>query len=177
MKRIRAAGTWLYQEEIVASPPDGGYAAWSVVLGAGLISALASGLQFTFGILYVTLLEEFAQPPAATSGVVSTEFFCMLGCGVLSGRLVQRFGAQNGFSGRGANWNRLYYKLVCNFVVPLICDHWAGDRVWMLHGAKQRVFASSQVFRQVAFNSSRHCSSFVWHWHDDVGSVNSQFNL
>jgi len=102
MKRIRAAGTWLYQEEIVASPPDGGYAAWSVVLGAGLIIALASGLQFTFGILYVTLLEEFAQPPAVTSGVVSTEFFCMLGCGVLSGRLVQRFGARRMASVGGA---------------------------------------------------------------------------
>ena len=94
MKRLRAALNWLYQEEVVAAPPDSGCAAWSVVLGAGIISALASGSQFVFGIIYVALLEEFGQPPAITSGVVSFEFFSMLGCGVFAGRLVQRLGAQ-----------------------------------------------------------------------------------
>lgn len=60
------------QESAYSPPPDGGYG-WLVVLGSFLLQALTIGITYTFGVLFVDLLEAFDAGESTTSWIGSIQ--------------------------------------------------------------------------------------------------------
>ena len=55
-----------------STTPDGGWG-WVVVLSSFLLQALAMGLTYTFGVMFVVLLDEFKESEAVTAWVGSLQ--------------------------------------------------------------------------------------------------------
>lgn len=84
---------WLSDANALPPAPDGGWG-WFVVLGAFLISLICDGCAFSFGVMYVYLLEEFQQSKSETAWVASI-FYCLsLLLGPLASALTTRFGCR-----------------------------------------------------------------------------------
>ncbi len=70
---------------------DGGYG-WVVVFGSFIVHMLVLGIQYSFGVIFVELLEEFDSARDAVAWVGSMCLGFQLGMGVVSGWLIARFG-------------------------------------------------------------------------------------
>ena len=62
--------------------PDGGWG-WFVVLGAFLLQALTVGTAYTFGVIYVELLDVFGESKSTTAWVGSIQMFLLYFSGML----------------------------------------------------------------------------------------------
>lgn len=73
--------------------PDGGWG-WVVVAASFSVHVVILGLQYSFGVLYAALLSDAALggDRASTAWVGSIAVSAMLGMGVLTGVLVERYG-------------------------------------------------------------------------------------
>lgn len=65
---------------------------WRVVAGAFLVLCLAYGTQYSFGIFFAVLLDEFGWSRASLSGVFSLYAFAYCAFGFPAGRLTDRWG-------------------------------------------------------------------------------------
>ena len=71
--------------------PDGGWG-WFVVLGAFFVSLICDGCAFTFGVVFVYLIEEFQETKSQTAWIASI-FYCLsLLLGPVASALTTRFG-------------------------------------------------------------------------------------
>ena len=74
--------------------PDGGWG-WFVVLGAFFLSLICDGCAFSFGVMFVYLIEEFQQTKSETAWVASI-FYCLsLLLGPVASGLTTRFGCRS----------------------------------------------------------------------------------
>ncbi|XP_072397347.1 monocarboxylate transporter 12-like [Diabrotica undecimpunctata] len=73
--------------------PDGGYG-WIVVIATFLIYAIAEGISFVFGLLYVEFLHEFKGSKSATSWIGSLFVALPLVSGPICSALVDRYGCK-----------------------------------------------------------------------------------
>lgn len=92
---VSKARAYFTKEHVVEAPPDGGLAAWLVVLGCFTLYCITVGLQYTGGLLYRALLTDpaFAQyDRGVIAWVVSIENCNFLAGSYLAGMLVPRIG-------------------------------------------------------------------------------------
>lgn len=68
-------------------PPDGGWTAWSQVLAAHLINAMAWGYAASFGVYQLHYTDTLGLPAAAVSWIGSIQVFLTLAVCTVSGRL------------------------------------------------------------------------------------------
>ncbi|KAL8610545.1 hypothetical protein ACOMHN_060465 [Nucella lapillus] len=74
--------------------PDGGWG-WFVVLGAFVICLICDGCAFSFGVMFVYLVEEFQETKSQTAWVASI-FYCLsLLLGPVASALTTRFGCRS----------------------------------------------------------------------------------
>lgn len=74
--------------------PDGGWG-WVVVLSSFLISMIADGISFSFGLLFIEFLEEFKASNAITSWIGSLFIAVPLLSGPIMSALVDRYGCRS----------------------------------------------------------------------------------
>jgi hypothetical protein len=67
-----AAVGWLHGCAATASTTDS-FSSWIVVAGCFIVQALTIGSTYTFGVIYVDLLQEFGQSKAATAWIGSIQ--------------------------------------------------------------------------------------------------------
>ncbi|CAH1782386.1 unnamed protein product [Owenia fusiformis] len=72
---------------------DGGWG-WIIVGSSFIIQALTVGITYTFGVLYVDLLDYFKEPRSVTSWIGSIQPFLMYFTGIVVGPLMKRFGCR-----------------------------------------------------------------------------------
>ena len=63
-----------------------------VCFSAFLANVFAVGQVYSFAVYFHPLMEEFGQSQAATSWVGSVSLACLLGAGMLSGKLITMYG-------------------------------------------------------------------------------------
>jgi MFS family permease len=68
------------------------YYGWVVVASVFLVQAVGYGVYYSFTVFFVAMLEEFGWSRAATAGVFSVYLLVIGFGGILSGRLIDRFG-------------------------------------------------------------------------------------
>lgn len=73
--------------------PDGGWG-WVVVFSSFVISMIADGISFSFGLLYVELLNEFGASKSMTSWIGSLFMAIPLLSGPIMSSLVDRYGCR-----------------------------------------------------------------------------------
>lgn len=89
----------IYDEEMRAGAkqkpkiPDGGWG-WVVVLSSLVISMIADGVSFSFGLLYIEFLYEFEQSKATTAWIGSLFMAVPLLSGPVMSALVDRYGCR-----------------------------------------------------------------------------------
>ncbi|XP_024942063.1 uncharacterized protein LOC107268973 isoform X2 [Cephus cinctus] len=74
--------------------PDGGWG-WVVVLASLLISMVADGVSFSFGLLYIEFLHEFGASKSKTAWIGSLFMAVPLLSGPIMSTLVDRYGCRN----------------------------------------------------------------------------------
>lgn len=74
--------------------PDGGWG-WMVVLASLLISMIADGVSFSFGLLYIEFLHEFGASKSKTAWIGSLFMAVPLLSGPIMSALVDRYGCRN----------------------------------------------------------------------------------
>lgn len=74
--------------------PDGGWG-WLVVLASIVISAVADGVSFSFGLLYIEFLKEFGASKSRTSLIGSLFLAVPLLTGTIMSALVDRYGCRS----------------------------------------------------------------------------------
>lgn len=74
--------------------PDGGWG-WMVVLASLLISMVADGISFSFGLLYIEFLHEFGASKSKTAWIGSLFMAVPLLSGPIMSALVDRYGCRN----------------------------------------------------------------------------------
>lgn len=74
--------------------PDGGWG-WVVVLSSFIISMIADGISFSFGLLYIEFLEEFQASKASTAWIGSLFIAVPLLSGPVMCALVDRYGCRS----------------------------------------------------------------------------------
>lgn len=74
--------------------PDGGWG-WIVVLSSVVISMIADGISFSFGLLYIEFLYEFQASKSATSWIGSLFLAVPLMTGPIMSALVDRYGCRS----------------------------------------------------------------------------------
>jgi len=73
--------------------PDGGWG-WMVVLASLVISMVADGVSFSFGLLYIEFLHEFGASKSKTAWIGSLFMAVPLLCGPIMSALVDRYGCR-----------------------------------------------------------------------------------
>ncbi|GLV44577.1 chaski [Carabus blaptoides fortunei] len=73
--------------------PDGGWG-WMVVLASMILSMIADGISFSFGLLYVEFLKEFNESKAKTAWIGSLFMAVPLMSGPVMSALVDRYGCR-----------------------------------------------------------------------------------
>ncbi|KAI4456619.1 monocarboxylate transporter [Holotrichia oblita] len=73
--------------------PDGGWG-WMVVFSSLVISMIADGISFSFGLLYIEFLYEFEETKSATSWIGSLFMAVPLLTGPIMSALVDRYGCR-----------------------------------------------------------------------------------
>ncbi|XP_017892522.1 uncharacterized protein LOC108632440 [Ceratina calcarata] len=81
-------------EEIKPKVPDGGWG-WVVVLASLVISMIADGVSFSFGLLYIEFLQEFGASKSKTSWIGSLFMAVPLLSGPIMSALVDRYGCRS----------------------------------------------------------------------------------
>ncbi|XP_053607820.1 monocarboxylate transporter 14-like [Plodia interpunctella] len=74
--------------------PDGGWG-WVVVLASFIISMIADGISFSFGLLYIEFLEEFGASKSTTAWIGSLFIAVPLLSGPVMSALVDRYGCRS----------------------------------------------------------------------------------
>ncbi|KAK0089960.1 hypothetical protein PV325_004437 [Microctonus aethiopoides] len=74
--------------------PDGGWG-WMVVMASLIISMIADGVSFSFGLLYIEFLHEFGASKARTAWIGSLFMAVPLLSGPIMSALVDRYGCRN----------------------------------------------------------------------------------
>ncbi|KAK0168228.1 hypothetical protein PV327_002053 [Microctonus hyperodae] len=74
--------------------PDGGWG-WMVVMSSLIISMIADGVSFSFGLLYIEFLHEFGASKARTAWIGSLFMAVPLLSGPIMSALVDRYGCRN----------------------------------------------------------------------------------
>ncbi|CAK1547409.1 unnamed protein product [Leptosia nina] len=74
--------------------PDGGWG-WVVVLSSFVISMIADGISFSFGLLYIEFLDEFKTSKATTAWIGSLFIAVPLLSGPVMSALVDRYGCRS----------------------------------------------------------------------------------
>lgn len=74
--------------------PDGGWG-WVVVFSSFIISMIADGISFSFGLLYIEFLEEFQASKATTAWIGSLFIAVPLLSGPVMSALVDRYGCRS----------------------------------------------------------------------------------
>lgn len=84
---------WFGDAFALPPAPDGGWG-WLVVVGAFFISMICDGCAFSFGVMFVYLLEEFQQSKSQTAWVASI-FYCLsLLLGPVASAVTTRYGCR-----------------------------------------------------------------------------------
>jgi hypothetical protein len=73
--------------------PDGGWG-WVVVLSSMIISMIADGISFSFGLLYIEFLEHFGESKSKTAWIGSLFMAVPLLSGPIGSALVDRYGCR-----------------------------------------------------------------------------------
>lgn len=81
-------------EENKVKIPDGGWG-WVVVLSSFIISMIADGISFSFGLLYIEFLEEFQASKSTTAWIGSLFIAVPLLSGPVMSALVDRYGCRS----------------------------------------------------------------------------------
>lgn len=71
--------------------PDGGWG-WVVVASSFILQGLTIGITYTFGVIFVDLLEYFGESQSTTAWIGSIQPALLYFTGILSGPLIKRFG-------------------------------------------------------------------------------------
>lgn len=74
--------------------PDGGWG-WLVVFASVIISAVADGVSFSFGLLYIEFLDEFKASKSSTSLIGGLFLAVPLLTGTIMSALVDRYGCRS----------------------------------------------------------------------------------
>ncbi|XP_059051574.1 monocarboxylate transporter 14-like [Achroia grisella] len=74
--------------------PDGGWG-WIVVLSSFIISMIADGISFSFGLLYIEFLDEFESSKSTTAWIGSLFIAVPLLSGPIMSALVDRYGCRS----------------------------------------------------------------------------------
>ncbi|XP_064651245.1 monocarboxylate transporter 12-like [Lineus longissimus] len=74
-------------------PPDGGFG-WVVCACAFFLQLICDGLLFSFGVLYISLLEHFEEGKSVTSWVGAVFMGCSMLMGPLAGALANKIGCR-----------------------------------------------------------------------------------
>ena len=69
-RRRRLSGKRQVTEEVLPTPPDGGWG-WMVVFGSFIIHVIADGVAYSFGIFYIEFLEFFGAGRGPTGWIGS----------------------------------------------------------------------------------------------------------
>lgn len=76
-----------------ANPPDGGWG-WVVCFASFLVNMIADGITFSFGVIYVQLLEYFGEGKAKTAWIGSLFMAMPLLSGPIASFLTDRYGCR-----------------------------------------------------------------------------------
>lgn len=66
----RKLNNGIIEEKTEIDPPDGGYG-WVVVFSSFCIHIITDGITYSFGVLFIQLLEEFKEGKGYTSWILS----------------------------------------------------------------------------------------------------------
>lgn len=101
-------------EEDKPKIPDGGWG-WVVVLSSLVISMIADGISFSFGLLFLEFLKEFGASKSATSWIGSLFMAVPLMSGPICSALVDRYGCR---------WMTILGGIISGvgFVLSTYCD-------------------------------------------------------
>lgn len=80
-------------EDIRSKIPDGGWG-WVVVMSSLVISMIADGISFSFGLLYIEFLEHFGESKSKTAWIGSLFMAVPLLAGPIGSALVDRYGCR-----------------------------------------------------------------------------------
>jgi hypothetical protein len=80
-------------EEGRSKAPDGGWG-WVVVLSSLIISMIADGISFSFGLLYIEFLDHFGESKSKTAWIGSLFMAVPLLSGPIGSALVDRYGCR-----------------------------------------------------------------------------------